>query len=260
MLLNRKEDEARIRHRLGLALWQNNDLEAAREQLDTASQLFQGIRREVKGSAEFKISLYDLQTACYQSLQRILVLLGRTNDALLIAEKSRNRAFVDLLQERHNKKTKGAVAKIESSPETVEELEKLVNRQKATVLYYSLAAGYLYSWLIMPHRGIVKFHQTCLIEDEEELEKPECERGGYMLENHIQSVRESLGIDSDSVETSNKDEEETNTSMHPIPRTLPTPQILVQLGLALGWTWYVISHLRLMIYVISRLISYEFKI
>ena len=210
--MNRKEDEARIRHRLGLALWQNNDLEAAREQLDTASRLFQGIRREVKGSAEFKISLYDLQTACYQSLQRILVLLGRTNDALLIAERSRNRAFVDLLQERHNKKTKGAVPKIESSPETVEELEKLVNRQKATVLYYSLAAGYLYSWLIMPHRGIVKFHQTCLIEDEEELEKPECERGGYMLENHIQSVRESLGIDNDSVETGGKDEEDTNTS------------------------------------------------
>ena len=210
--VTRKEDEARIRHRLGLALWQNNDLEAARGQLDIASRAFQAIRREVKGSAEFKISLYDLQTACYQSLQRILVLLGRENEALLVAEKSRNRAFVDLLHERHSKKNKGSVPKVEAEPETVEELEKLVNRQKASVLYFSLAAGYLYSWLILPHRGIVRFHQTCLVEDHEEFEKPECEQSGYLLENHIQSVRESLGIDSNSTEVK-EDEEASNSGV-----------------------------------------------
>ena len=208
--LLRKEDEARIRHRLGLALWQNGDLEEARSQLDTAGGLFEVIRRDVKGSAEFKLSLYDLQTACYQSLQRILVLLGRENEALLVAEKSRNRAFVDLLYERQSKKNKNP-PKVESGPRSVEDLEKLVNRQKATVLYFSLAAGYLYSWLILPTKGIVRFHQTCLAEDEEtEFEKPECERGGYLLENYIQSVRESLGIETGVAEPK---EEEDNSGV-----------------------------------------------
>ena len=32
----------------------------------------------MKGAQEVKLSLYDLQTACYHSLQRVLVLLGLT--------------------------------------------------------------------------------------------------------------------------------------------------------------------------------------
>lgn len=203
--LLRKEDEARIRHRLGLALWQNGDLEAARGQLDTAARLFQAIRRDVKGSAEFKLSLYDLQTACYQALQRILVLADRTDEALAVAELARNRAFTDLLLERQNNRrrrnnqtpgTKTTSAAVTSQLRSVNELERLVNRQKAAVLYYSLAGGYLYVWLILPGRGIVRFHQTCLEDDEDEAEeKPECERQGYLLHNYIANVRESLGIE-----------------------------------------------------------------
>ena len=67
--VNKAEDEAKIRHRLGLALWQSDDLEGAREQLDTAAELFESIRHSVSGAAEQRMSLYDLQTACYHSLQ-----------------------------------------------------------------------------------------------------------------------------------------------------------------------------------------------
>jgi len=212
--LNRGEDEAKIRHRLGLALWQNKDLEGAREQLDTAAELFETIRREVKGSAEFKLSLYDLQTACYQSLQRVLVMLNMENDALVVAERSRTRAFLDLLVERQAAKSRGAPAKFEdSTPKTVQEIEKLVNRQKASVLYYSLAAGFLYSWLIVPTKGIVRFHQACLGEEEEESEKPESDKGGYLLDTHIQNVRESLGIDAASIAPDAGQEDDTGNGV-----------------------------------------------
>ena len=46
------------------------------------------------------MSLYDLQTACYHSLQRVLVLLGQENQALVVAERSRTRPFLDLLRDK----------------------------------------------------------------------------------------------------------------------------------------------------------------
>jgi hypothetical protein len=47
------------------------------------------------------------------------------------------------------------------SEETSErDIINLVNRQKATVVYFSVAAGFVYIWLIVPTKGIVKFHQV----------------------------------------------------------------------------------------------------
>ena len=65
----RAEDEAKIRHRLGLALWNHGDLEGAQEQLYSAAQLFENIRREAQLNNEYKLSMFDLQTASYQVLQ-----------------------------------------------------------------------------------------------------------------------------------------------------------------------------------------------
>lgn len=67
--VGRREDEAKIRHRLGLALWGHGDLESAQQQLYRASDLFESIRRDARGSSEYKLCLFDLQTASYQALQ-----------------------------------------------------------------------------------------------------------------------------------------------------------------------------------------------
>ena len=61
--------------------------------------------------------------------------------------------------------------------------EDLVNRQKATVLYFSIADNFLYTWLVVPTRGVIKFHQVELTVTEE----------GTILDEHLQNVRESLG-------------------------------------------------------------------
>ena len=196
--LGRSEDEARLRHRLGVALCQSQDLVKSCQELSRAADLFESIRRETRGSTEGRLGLYDLQTACYQSLQKVLVLLGREHEALVVAERSRTRAWLDLVQEREGKGGKGrrGRARMEDAcPRSVEEVERIVTRQKASVLYFSLAAGQLYSWLILPTRGIVKFHQTCLAEEEEEAAKPESEKGVGLLDCHIQAVRESLGVE-----------------------------------------------------------------
>ena len=146
-----EEDEARIRHRLGLVLWQTGqDLDEAREHLDRSATILESIRRQPKHSTE-KLDLYDLQTECFELLQRILVTLGRENEALLIAERARTRAFNDLLYDRkansgkgaqnaNNVTTPGKKNSIElSSPSTVNEVVNLVNRQKASVLYSSFS-------------------------------------------------------------------------------------------------------------------------
>lgn len=65
----RREEEARIRHRLGLALCDSGQLEAAYVHLDQAASLLEIIRKESTGSTDYRLSLFDLQTASYQALQ-----------------------------------------------------------------------------------------------------------------------------------------------------------------------------------------------
>lgn len=77
---------------------------------------------------------------------------GRHDEALAIAERGRTRAFADLLVERQkgNQHSSGTDPYI---PVTVEHMVETVNSQRALVLYYSVAGGFLYSWLIAPGTG-----------------------------------------------------------------------------------------------------------
>ncbi|CAH1801728.1 unnamed protein product, partial [Owenia fusiformis] len=196
--LGRKEDEAKICHRLGLALWGRGDLEEAQTQLYRATELFELIRREVQISSDYKLSLFDLQTASYQALQRVLVSLNRHEEGLVVAERGRTRAFVDLLLERQS----GADFSnfVDPSPMTIDQIVDVVARQKAAVLYYSIAAGYLYTWLITPEQGVVKFHECSI--NELDSSDPEADNQSIhsttasLLDQYVGHVRESMGIES----------------------------------------------------------------
>ena len=85
----------------------------------------------------------------------MLVTLGDYEEALVVAERGRTRAFVDLLVERQNVDQDSWYSSIDSTPVTKDQIMEIVNRQRSAVLYYSIAAGYLYSWLILPERGTV---------------------------------------------------------------------------------------------------------
>nr|XP_044988272.1 tetratricopeptide repeat protein 28 isoform X3 [Jaculus jaculus] len=198
--LGRREDEAKIRHGLGLSLWASGNLEEAQHQLYRASALFEAIRHEAQLSADCKLSLFDLQTSSYQALQRVLVSLGHHDEALAVAERGRTRAFADLLVERQT----GQQDSDPYSPVTIDQILEMVNGQRGLVLYYSLAAGYLYSWLLAPGAGILKFHEHYL--GDGTMENPEDFQAGSgatlptatssALEQYIASVREALGVES----------------------------------------------------------------
>lgn len=66
-----------------------------------------------------------------------------------MAERGRTRAFADLLVERQT----GQQESDPYTPVTVEHILDTVNSQRALVLYFSMAAGYLYSWLLAPGAG-----------------------------------------------------------------------------------------------------------
>ncbi|XP_038589035.1 tetratricopeptide repeat protein 28 isoform X1 [Micropterus salmoides] len=201
--LGRREDEAKIRHRLGLSLWASGNLEEAQHQLYRASMLFETIRHETQHSTDYKLSVFDLQTSSYQALQRVLVSLGRHDEALAIAERGRTRAFADLLVERQ-KGSQQATSSDPYIPVTVEHILETVNGQRAMVLYYSLAGGFLYSWLISPGAGIVKFNEVYLGEAGAEFQdgggSPQggggAGGGPLSLEQYIWNAREALGVDS----------------------------------------------------------------
>ncbi|XP_072839265.2 tetratricopeptide repeat protein 28 isoform X2 [Pogona vitticeps] len=197
--LGRREDEARIRHGLGLSLWASGNLEEAQHQLYRASALFESIRHEARLSTDYKLSLFDLQTSSYQALQRVLVSLGHHDEALAVAERGRTRAFADLLVERQT----GQQDVDPYSPVTVDQVLETVNSQRGLVLYYSLAAGYLYSWLLAPGAGILKFHECYLGDGLAETSGDYQESSASLqtvtssaLEQLSASVREALGVDS----------------------------------------------------------------
>ena len=82
----------------------------------------------------------------------MLVSLGRHEEALVVAERGRTRAFVDLLLERQTGGD-GMYGVVDNAPVTIDQIMNTVNRSKSTVIYYSIAAGYLYSWLLVPEKG-----------------------------------------------------------------------------------------------------------
>ncbi|XP_062941769.1 tetratricopeptide repeat protein 28 [Cynocephalus volans] len=198
--LGRREDEAKIRHGLGLSLWASGNLEEAQHQLYRASALFETIRHEAQLSTDYKLSLFDLQTSSYQALQRVLVSLGHHDEALAVAERGRTRAFADLLVERQT----GQQDSDPYSPVTIDQILEMVNGQRGLVLYYSLAAGYLYSWLLAPGAGILKFYEHYLgdntVENSSDFQASSSvtlpAATSSALEHHIASVREALGVES----------------------------------------------------------------
>ncbi|KAM8721437.1 hypothetical protein ACLKA7_007329 [Drosophila subpalustris] len=213
--IGKSEEEAKIRHQLGLALRSSGDPEGARIQLETAAQLLESVRQEQR-SPEARLALYELQTSCYHLLQQLLVALQRNEDALVAAERCKARSGADAKAPL----PATATTTTPSAPlADIEAILEAVNRGRMPVLYYSLAGEQLYAWLLQPQSGIVRFHaaridpQTlqlplslneCQEEDEDEQqmsregEQSETD-GQLLLERYVNMVRDNLGVNSQSL-------------------------------------------------------------
>jgi len=152
-LLQAPEEEAKINHFLGLTLWRQDDLESAESHLEKSIQILERVRETAPWQSELSLRLFDREIASYQALQRILVLVGRTDEALLFAERARTIPHLNL--------RKGGAQSTSRPPiRTVDELSARVNQLRSAVLYFSLVGTVLFSWLLIPGRGIYleQFH------------------------------------------------------------------------------------------------------
>ncbi|RVE50282.1 hypothetical protein evm_005117 [Chilo suppressalis] len=172
------DQEARVRHKLGFALWASGELEEAKEQLQAALTVL-----ETGADKHRDRKFAALYTSTHHALQRVLVELGRHPEALVVAERGRCRALdtpekqmgtlsqanLELHASQRNGVEDATKDRPEPwSPSTLDQVLEVVNKQKAPVLYYSLAAGRLYAWLLQPHKGILRFHQVSLLDESEE--------------------------------------------------------------------------------------------
>lgn len=70
-----------------------------------------------------------------------------------MAERACTRAFIDYLLERQAGSEGMFRNDIDPAPITCDQIVNTVSKQKSLVLYFSIAAGYLYSWLLTPDNG-----------------------------------------------------------------------------------------------------------
>lgn len=190
--LNKSEEEAKIRHRLGLVLIDSGDSENARSQLETAAQILESVRFEQR-SPEAKQHLYHLQTKCYHLLQKILVSMGKNEEALVAAERCKSRATLDTSNSRKTLVT------------CSESIFDVVNKSKTNIIYFSLADDELYTWFLQPQKRIVRFNAIKVDENNfplhnqtDEVLKSSNDEG--LLERYISMVRDDLGVNSDQTQ------------------------------------------------------------
>jgi CHAT domain-containing protein/tetratricopeptide (TPR) repeat protein len=141
----------------------------AETNLLAAIEIWESLRpRELKDDQ--KISIFETQAGSYRFLQTALVAQNKTNEALEIAERSRGRAFVELLTSKLSENTNN---QLNIKPKILE-IQQIAKEQNATLVQYSIMYDrftiqgkeewqqkLLYIWVIKP-TGAVTFKQVDL--------------------------------------------------------------------------------------------------
>lgn len=195
---------------LGLVLLASGDIDNARSQLETAAEVLELVRFEQR-SPEAKAALFDLQTTCYHSLQKTLVAMNRNEEALVAAERCKARTRTDTSNQGNSARNRITCS---------ESIFDIVNRAKTNILYFSLADDELYAWFLQPQKRIVRFNvvkidaSTLIIHEKsvvpivgsnesnttaQKIIGSKEVDSSSLLEQYINYVRDSLGVNSDSV-------------------------------------------------------------
>ncbi|ACC84955.1 Tetratricopeptide TPR_2 repeat protein (plasmid) [Nostoc punctiforme PCC 73102] len=192
-----KVGEARTLRYIGSTFYQSGKFVEAEKTLQDGIKLLESLRPRLSDAN--KISIFETQTVTYQLLQKVLIAQNKSNDALEISERSRARAFVQLLQSRLSPNLQ---SEEEIPRATIEKIKKIAKVQNATLVQYSIIfddfkiAGKqttkeseLFIWVIKP-TGEVGFQKTDL--------KPLWQKQNTSLKGLITTTRASLGIDDKS--------------------------------------------------------------
>ncbi|ACC84966.1 CHAT domain-containing protein [Nostoc punctiforme] len=105
-----------------------------------------------------KISIFEKQASTYHLLQRALITQNKTNTALEISERSRARAFIELLAS----KISGNIDNQQAvKPPNIEQVKQIAKAQNTTLVEYSANESKLYIWVVKP-TGKIAFKQVDL--------------------------------------------------------------------------------------------------
>ena len=129
--------EANALSSLGFAFLQAGNLTKAEANLREAVKLWESQRNLLGSNDPFKISIFESQALSYGTLQKILVLQGKTEAALEVAEQGRARAFADLLAQRLSPQAVEQITNKAPNP-NIEKIREIAKTQNATLVEYSL--------------------------------------------------------------------------------------------------------------------------
>ena len=163
--VNDRASSARAQSAIGQIQLKQKKIKAAIESLTKSIDTFESLRPELKDTQ--RITLAETQAITYELLQTALVQDNNPDQALIITERARARALVDLLQRKQTQKT--AIEANETSTITLNSIKATAKQQNATIVTYAVTHQFgnpeleseLYTWVIQPD-GTVHFKATNL--------------------------------------------------------------------------------------------------
>ncbi|WP_339378407.1 CHAT domain-containing protein [Calothrix sp. NIES-2100] len=166
---NDKVAEATSLNNIGLAYNTQGKYTDAEKTLFTAVQTWEFLRNGL--SDDQKISIFENQATSYQLLQQALVAQNQSNAALEIAERSRARAFVELLASRLSA---NSINPANDHPLNIKQIQQIAQQKSSTIVEYSIIndplveqgkeeshPSQLYIWVVKP-TGKITFKQVNL--------------------------------------------------------------------------------------------------
>ena len=184
-----KAEEANTLSNMGLVYIHLGQYIDAEKTLFSAIEVLESLRPGLTDAS--KIAIFETQAQTYRFLQQTLVAQNKTNHALLIAERGRARAFVELLASRQSSNSN---IQLTIKSLDLQQIKQVAKTQNATIVEYSLIKNTfknqgqeqwressLYIWVVKP-TGEVAFKQVDLTS----LKTP--------LEDLVTSSRESIGV------------------------------------------------------------------
>ncbi len=144
--------QANSLNNIGLAHLDSGHPKASEENLREAIAVFESLRKDLGSNDAFKVSMFETQAISYRLLQKALVAQNRTQEALLIAERGRAKALIELLTQRQQLSNKPV-------PPSLEQIQQIAKQQNSTLVEYSVARDDLYIWVVKP-TGDVTFEKV----------------------------------------------------------------------------------------------------
>ncbi len=188
---------------LGDSLQRLQRFSEAETTLKDGITVWESLRAGLGNNDAFKVSIFETQLSTYRNLQEALIAQNKTTNALEISERSRGRAFIELLA--RNRKTDSA-SNLDSNPKslTLSQIQQIAIAQKSTLVQYSIIRDQfvetshggsvqfttepketaLFIWVVQPN-GSVQFRRTALT--------PEMGLADKSLVQLISNSRDAIG-------------------------------------------------------------------